>query len=80
MVCANRFIASLVIVTLMPISTLAQNTSDSLDRIQKRLSTTSLLSNMRLDASFQSASCDVSRATGRDDANSRHGSARWFLG
>ena len=80
MVRANRFVASLVLLTLLPVPALAQSTSDSLDRIQKRLSTKSILSNVRLDASFQPASCDVSTATGRQDASSRHGTAGWFLG
>ena len=65
---------------LLPVDASTEVTSGSLDRIRERLSTTRPVADVKLDAAIQTASCDVSRATGRDDGESGHGTAGWFLG
>ena len=80
MVGTTSFIAALVLVTLLPVTGLAQGTSDSLDRIRERLSAKAVLPSVRLDTSVQLASCDESRAHGYTDAESQHVAAKWFLG
>ena len=80
MVGAAPFVASLVLVTLLPAAALAQVTSDSLDRIRARLSTKAVLPSVRWDTLVPPASCDESTAVGQTDAKSQHIAAKWFLG
>ena len=72
----KRIAAMCVIGALLPNYAIAQ----SLDRIAEGLQHKGALKFNVEAVSLQGAPCDSSNATGRTDANTRHGSVGWFLG
>ena len=74
----KRIVAGLLVVVLFPAGALA----DSLGRIRSGLARPMLIPSIDVAAAslVQASSCDTSTAAGRNDANTRHGTAGWFLG
>ena len=72
----KRIVAMCVIGALLPNYAIAQ----SVDRIANGLQHNAALNLNVAAISLQAAPCDSSNATGRTDANSRHGTVGWFLG
>jgi hypothetical protein len=73
-------IVSVVVVSLIAQSTL---TAQSLEGIRAGLSKTQgplSIAIASIPIVLQPASCETARATGREDADTRHGSAGWFVG